>query len=148
MRLDDPLMETWFTHLTRVPAEEVAGLLAGHPREAKARLALEITSFFHSAEEAEGAAAAFDREVRDKALPEDLPEHTWSADWGESLPLPNLIANLGLAPSTSQARRLIQQGAVRLDGEVAGDPTSTLAEPGSAVLLQVGKKRFARILPR
>ncbi|HIF39737.1 MAG TPA: tyrosine--tRNA ligase [Planctomycetes bacterium] len=147
MRLDDPLMETWFTHLTRVPAEEVAGLLAGHPREAKARLAFEITSFFHSAEEAEAAARAFDREVRDKALPEDLPEHAWSGDWGASMALPNLIANLGLAPSTSQARRLIQQGAVRLDGEVVDDPTSSLAEPGSAVLLQVGKKRFARILP-
>jgi tyrosyl-tRNA synthetase len=141
-------METWFTHLTRVPAEEVARLLAGHPREAKARLAFEITSFFHSAEEAEAAAGAFDREVRDKALPEDLPEHAWSAEWGESLALPNLIANLGLASSTSEARRLIQQGAVRLDGDVASDPTSNLAEPGSAVLLQVGKKRFARILPR
>jgi tyrosyl-tRNA synthetase len=148
MRLDDTLMETWFAHLTRVPAEEVAQLLAGHPREAKARLAFEVTAFFHSAEDAAAAAGAFDREVRDKALPEDLPEHSWAGDWGESLALPNLIAKLGLAPSTSEARRLIKQGAVRLDGEVASDPTSSLAEPDSAVLLQVGKKRFARILPR
>ena len=148
MRLDDALMETWFAHLTRVPDEEVARLLAGHPREAKARLAFEVTTFFHSAEDAEAAAGAFDREVRDKVLPEDLPEHSWAEDWGESLALPNLIAKLGLASSTSEARRLIQQGAVRLDGEVAIDPTSSLVEPDSPVLLQVGKKRFARILPR
>jgi tyrosyl-tRNA synthetase len=148
MRLDDPLMETWFTHLTRVPTEEVALLLEGHPREAKARLAFEVTSFFHSGQEAQAAANAFDREVRDKVLPEDLPEYPWSVEWGDSLALPNLIANLGLAASTSEARRLIKQGAVRLDGEVAGDPSSCLAEPTGAVLLQVGKKRFARILPR
>jgi len=146
MRLDDPLMETWFTHLTRVPVDEVASLLAGHPRQAKARLAFEITTFFHGEEQAQAAAEAFDREVRDKALPADLPEMAWSQEWGEQLALPNLIANLSLAPSTSEARRLIQQGAVRLDGNVFADPKCLVDRSAAPILVQVGKKRFARVL--
>ncbi len=147
MRLADELMGTWFTLLTRLPEEEVTPLLAGHPRASKARLALEVTRFFHGEQAAQEAAEAFDREVRDKALPEDLPERIWDAGWGESLPLANLIAACELAPSTSQARRLIQQGAVRLDGDSVADPKASLEAPTEAILVQVGKKRFLRLLP-
>ncbi|MCB1134580.1 MAG: tyrosine--tRNA ligase, partial [Verrucomicrobiae bacterium] len=73
MRLDDESMETWFTLLTRVETDEIRSLLKGHPREAKARLGKEIASFFHDAAAADEAAAAFDREVRDKELPDELP---------------------------------------------------------------------------
>ncbi|MCA9573744.1 MAG: hypothetical protein KC656_38190, partial [Myxococcales bacterium] len=89
MRLDDESMETWFTLLTRVETDEIRSLLKGHPREAKARLGKEIASFFHDAGAADEAAAAFDREVRDKELPEDVEEKPWPADAGE-LPLANL----------------------------------------------------------
>lgn len=147
MRLDDEAMRTWFVQLTRVPLEEVEALLAGHPREAKARLAHEITAFFHGAEEAKAAAEAFDREVRDKELPEDLPEWAWGEPLEGEAPLPNVLRAMGLVQSTSEARRAIQQGGVRLDGEVQDDPRLLLTAPEAPVLIQVGKKRAARLLP-
>ncbi|MBL6721145.1 MAG: tyrosine--tRNA ligase [Planctomycetes bacterium] len=147
MRLDDEAMRTWFVQLTRVPLEDVEALLAGHPREAKARLAHEVTAFFHGADEAQAAAAAFDREVRDRQLPEDLPEWAWGAPLEGEAALPNVLHAMGLVQSTSEARRAIQQGGVRLDGEVQSDPRVLLAAPAAPVLIQVGKKRAARLLP-
>jgi tyrosyl-tRNA synthetase len=147
MRLDDAVMRTWFVQLTRVPLEEVEALLAGHPRDAKARLAYEITTFFHGPEEARAAAEAFDREVRDRELPEDLPEWSWGEPLEAEAPLPNVLRAMGLVQSTSEARRAIQQGGVRLNGEVQSDPRFLLTPPPAPVLIQVGKKRAARLLP-
>ena len=146
MRLDDESMGTWFTLLTRLGEGEIGELLAGHPRQAKARLGHELASFFHGQEAASEAAAAFDREVRDKALPEDIAEHPWPAP-GEELMLPNLLRALELVGSTSDGRRMIQQGAVRLDGEVVKDVKQLLSAPPERLLVQVGKKRFAYVLP-
>jgi len=147
MRLDDPAMETWFVQLTEVPEREIASLLAGHPREAKARLAWEISARFHGAAAADEARAAFDREVRDKELPEDVPEHAWREEWGEALALPNLLHAVGLAATTSEARRAISQGGVRLQGEVVGDAKAVVARAATPLLLQIGKRRVARVLP-
>ncbi|MCP5023277.1 MAG: tyrosine--tRNA ligase [bacterium] len=141
MRLDDDTMPVWFTQLTRLPEDEMEALLRGHPREAKARLAFEITAGYHGQEAAKEAAAAFDREVRDKRLPDDIAMTPWSKEWGTELPLPNLLRNMGLVQTTSDGRRMIQQGAVRLDGEVQKDPGSTISKPAGRVLVQVGKKR-------
>jgi len=147
MRLDDEAMATWFTLLTRVPEAEMTQLLAGHPREAKARLAFEITTFFHSADDAHAAAEAFDREVRKKELPSDLKECPWSDDWGTELPLANLLKEMGLVTSSSEARRAAQQGGVKLDGEVNKDATGPIARPTAPIVVQVGKKRVARLMP-
>jgi len=148
MRLPDDQMHTWFVQLTRVPEAEIAEFLAGHPRAAKARLAREITAFFHDDEAAAEAALAFDREVRDKVLPDDIPETPWRAEWGEEILLPNLLKEVGLVQTTGEGRRLIQQGGVRIDGTVVGQVKTQVGPPGSALLLQVGKKRFARVLPK
>ena len=145
MRLDDESMRTWFVQLTRVPESEIEEILAGHPREAKARLAREITTFFHGENAAKEAAAAFDREVRDKELPSDIPEHPWR--FGDAIALPGLLKELGLVRSTSEARRAMQGGGVRVDGESLRDPHHQLTPAQLPVLLQVGKKRFARLLP-
>ena len=145
MRLDDDLMETWFRLLTRVSEDEMAELLKGHPREAKARLGQELAGFFHGAEAAAEGALAFDREVRDKQLPDDIAEEPWPGD-DDTLPLAVLIKSIKLASSTSEARRLVQQGAVRLDGEVAKDPMGPIGRPTARVLVQVGKKRVAYLL--
>ena len=146
MRLDDRVMQAWFTYLTRVPETEIAALLAGHPREAKARLAREITAAFHDEQAAGEAAQAFDREVRDKQLPDELPETAWDEAWGEELPLANLLKAMGLAASTSDARRAARQGGVRIDGAVERDPLRAVSRPAGAVVIQVGKKRFGRLL--
>jgi len=144
MAIDDEVMESWFLLVTRVPEEELREILAGHPREAKARLAQEITTFYHDAEAAAAAREAFDRQFRDKQLPSDIPEHPWPGEAGE-LPLPNLLRELGLCKTTSEARRLIDQGGVRLDGEVEKDSRALVQRPSGELLVQVGKRRFARL---
>ncbi|MEZ6021155.1 MAG: tyrosine--tRNA ligase [Planctomycetota bacterium] len=147
MRLDDESMPVWFEQLTRLSAEQMSGLLAGHPREAKARLAFEITAGYHGEAAAREAAEAFNREVRDKELPADLPESTWPSAWGAGQALPNALKELGLVPSTSDARRMIAQGAVKLDGDVCSDVALELTPPAAPLLIQVGKKRYLRLLP-
>lgn len=147
MRLDDEAMRTWFMQLTSVPEDEIDELLAGHPRKAKARLAAEITEFFHGSEAAAEAAEAFNRQVRDKELPEDIPERAWDPTWGDEVPLPGLLRDLGLQSSTSEARRSMKGGGVRIDGQAVSDPNHSIGPPEAPVLIQVGKKRFARLLP-
>jgi tyrosyl-tRNA synthetase len=144
MAVDDEVMESWFLLLTRVPAEEIDEILAGHPREAKARLAHEVTAFYSDEEAALAGRQAFDSQFRDRQLPSDIPEHAWPGEGGE-LPLPNLLKELGLCGSTSEGRRLVQQGGVRLDGEVVQDPAHGVGRPSAELLVQVGKRRFAKV---
>ncbi|MEL6427803.1 MAG: tyrosine--tRNA ligase [Planctomycetota bacterium] len=143
MKVDDEVMATWFLHCTRVPEAEIESILAGHPREAKARLAREITGFYHGDAAALEAADMFDRQVRDKELPTDLPEHAWDAGWGDALALPNLLKEIGLCASTSEARRAIKQGGVRIDGDVVKDERASVDRSDERRLVQVGKKRAA-----
>ncbi len=147
MRLDDESMPVWFEQLTRLTPDEMRSVLAGHPRQAKARLAWEVTCTYHGEEAAQEAAEAFDREVRDKELPSDIDRHPWDPAWGETLPLPNLLRKLQLVTSTSEARRMIGQGAVKLDGTVCQDVQHTQGAPQQDLLVQVGKKRFAYLVP-
>ena len=145
MSIPDALTRTWLELLTDLAPAEQAELAQGHPREAKARLAFELVRSYHGAEAAEAARQGFDRQFRDKAVPEDVPELAWPGEQAE-LPLANLLAALGLCESTSDARRLIRQGAVRIDGAAVQDPVAPVARPaGAALLLQVGKRRFARL---
>ncbi|MFT5079534.1 MAG: tyrosyl-tRNA synthetase [Planctomycetota bacterium] len=145
MSLEDGSMETWFKLLTPLTDEQRDAVLGGHPREAKARLAEEITSFLHSPEAAKEARAAFDSQFRDKNVPDDIPLMDWPVP-GEELPLFLLVAKLGLAPSSNDARRLVTQGAVRLDGEPEKDGKRRFSEGETEVLIQVGKRRFGRVL--
>ncbi len=145
MSLDDESMEEWFRLLTQLPDEERQTVLAGHPREAKARLAEEITAFLHSPDAAKEARAAFDSQFRDKNVPEDIPLLEWPAQ-GEELPLFLLVAKLGLAQTSSDARRLQKQGAIRVNGEPELNDKRRFATGETEVLLQVGKRRFARVL--
>lgn len=143
MSIDDGAMEVWYRLLTRLAEPELAELLAGHPREAKARLAGELTRFFHGAERAQAAREAFDRRFRDREVPEDVPEVPWPG--AGALPLANLLRELGLATSTSDARRKVEQGGVRLDGEVLRDPAQLVKPPSGELLVQVGKRNFVRL---
>ncbi|MGK0481301.1 MAG: tyrosyl-tRNA synthetase [Planctomycetota bacterium] len=147
MQVDDEVMPTWFLHLTRLSPEKIEAVLTGHPREAKARLAAEVTTFYHGAEAAAEAAQMFNSEVRDKALPDNIPAVAWSDAWGAALALPNFLKEAGMCQSTSEARRAIQQGGVRLDGDVKDDVAFEVTKPSAEVLVQVGKKRVKRLTP-
>jgi tyrosyl-tRNA synthetase len=146
MRVVDEAMSVWFTQLTRLETAEIEALLGGHPREAKVRLAEEITTTFHGREAAQAAHEAFDRQVRDKELPDEIPGVDWRTEWGEALPLANLLAKASLVKSTSEGRRIVGQGGVKIDGRVATDALEEVARSSRPLLLQVGKKRIARIL--
>lgn len=147
MQVDDEVMPTWLLHLTRLDETTIAEVLTLHPREAKARLAKEVATFYHGSEAATEAAAAFDREVRDKVLPTDLPRVPWSEGWGPELPLANLLKEMGLCQSTSEARRALKQGGVKIDGAPQTDERATVSpSEGSERLIQVGKKRAAHLL--
>ena len=148
MSLSDEAMGTWFLLLTDLPSEEIDGLLAGHPREAKVRLAEELTRFLHGDEGAREAREAFERQFVAKQVPDDVPEKVFEGDWpAEGVQLGVLLREVGLAKSSSEAMRLIKQGGVKADGEVVKDPKALLPRPKQeqSILLQVGKRRFARV---
>ena len=146
MSIPDAVLGAYFDLATDVPAEEVRDLIAGNPLAAKLRLARALVTRYHGEQAADEAARKFDREVRQKELPQDIPDVTVPADrlvdgkvW-----IAHLIVHCDMAPSTSEARRLVAQGAVSIDGDVLQDPKANI-EPRDGMLLKVGKRKFARI---
>jgi tyrosyl-tRNA synthetase len=121
-------------------SELEAGLASGnlHPRDAKMRLAKEITAIFHGEAGAEAAEAAFVRIFQEHNVPQDMP--VFALQPGQSV-LDVLLAG-GLVGSRGEGRRLIQQNGVRLDGEILDDPNAPFPHPG---VLQVGKRRYLRV---
>ncbi|MCC6409839.1 MAG: tyrosine--tRNA ligase [Planctomycetes bacterium] len=146
MSLSDDVMRAWFELLTEVPASELDALLAGHPRQAKARLGEEIASFFHGRDAGRAAREGFDRQFRDKELPTDIPSVVYGKPWpAEGLALAVLLREIGLCASSSEARRLIEGGGVKLDGAVVADVNARVPSPAGELLLQAGKRKFARV---
>lgn len=150
MRIPDTLMEKYFRLATDVRADEAAEISAGlssgrlHPGQTKRRLAREIVTMYHSAQAAAVAEARFDTQFRDRGIPADIPvfELGDRGEWG----LADLLVAAGLCPSTSEAKRLAAQGAVRVDGQVARDWRARFVPDQLAgKVLQVGKRRFARL---
>ncbi|MEO0650178.1 MAG: tyrosine--tRNA ligase [Planctomycetota bacterium] len=146
MSITDDVMELWYVQLTRLAPERIAELLGGHPREAKATLAAELVRNYHGDQAAGDARAAFDKQFVKKELPDDIPDVAVDTDWSAAgLPLTVLLREAGLAQSGSEARRLIEQGGVKLAGEVVKDPKHLVPPPAESLLVQVGKRRFANV---
>jgi tyrosyl-tRNA synthetase len=114
-----------------------------HPRDAKAMVARKIVEWYYGPEAAERAAEEFDRVFRHRLLPSELPEHCFPGDVQE-LPLVDILVATGLVPSRSEARRQIQQGAVRVDGKPIQDAYARI-ELSDAHVIAVGKRRVVRI---
>lgn len=150
MSIRDELMVKYYRLVTDLSPDEVDAIAAGladgslHPGQAKRRLAREIVRMYHLAEAAEAAEARFDVQFKDRGIPEDIPEFALGeGEW----PLATLLADAGLVPSRSEARRMVAQGAVRLDGEPLGEAEASYrAADLDGRVLQVGKRRFARIV--
>jgi tyrosyl-tRNA synthetase len=149
MRLRDELIVTYLRLVTDVPPDEVDDVAARladgrmNPRDAKRRLARELVSLYHSPAAATAAEERFDLQFRDHGVPDDIPTVELEGDrWF----LPSLLQAAALVSSGSEARRMVAQGAVRLDGRVLTDATAEfdLLHLDGAVL-QVGKRRFARL---
>ncbi|MES9832608.1 MAG: tyrosine--tRNA ligase [Candidatus Thiodiazotropha sp. DIVDIV] len=148
MSVSDELMWRYYELLSFRPMNEIESWKqgvseGGNPRDVKVRLAEELVARFHSKEMAEEAHQAFVARFQKGQMPDEMPEHELKPE-GESYPIANLLKDSGLVKSTSEANRMIKQGAVRIDGEKLQDPTLSI-ELGSTAVYQVGKRRFARI---
>jgi tyrosyl-tRNA synthetase len=145
LSISDVLMWRWFTLLSFRSEQEIAALKAEvqagrNPKDAKVLLATEITARFHGAAAADAAQLDFELRARG-GVPEDIPE---IALQGAPLAIGALLKQAGLAPSTSEALRLIEQGGVRIDGTVLSD--KALRVEAGAFVVQVGKRKFARVV--
>ena len=148
MSISDELMWRWFDLLSFKTIVEIQNLkdeqAAGkNPRDIKVALAKEIISRFHDSKSADEAEENFINQFQKRNTPDDIEE--LSLDWKEdSIPLPNLLKEAGMIKSTSEAIRMIKQGAVRINEEKITD-TKFLISKGETAIYQVGKRRFKKI---
>ncbi len=137
MSISDDLMYRYYELLTDYDLNEVRQM---HPKEAKMLLAREMVARFYSEEEAEKEKESFERVFSKGQNPDDAPK----IKLNESVKLIDFLVGNKLVPSKNEARRLIQQGGVQLNGERISDPFFTL-EPGLKGIMRVGKKRFVEL---
>jgi tyrosyl-tRNA synthetase len=147
MSIPDDLMWDWLLHLTDQPQDEIqrqkAAVEAGklHPKDIKQGLARKLVAQYHGEAAAAEAEQGFQKVFSQGGLPDDMPELERDAPE----PLARLLAETQLADSRSQARRLLTQGAVKVDGEKVTDPFLELPSRPEPYVLKVGKRRFARV---
>ena len=148
LSISDDLMFRYYDLLSDLSRSEIAALKAQlangevHPKEVKKRLARELTARFHSPAAAVTAEENFEKVFQKGGLPDVIPEIRLAAN-GE-IWVPQLLVDAGLVTSTSDGRRMIQQGAVSLDGERVGDQGLKVQAAGE-ILVKVGKRRFCRV---
>ena len=147
MSLSDELMWRYFELLSRRSLDELAALKqevadGANPRDTKILLAREIITRYHNEAAAEQAYQDFVQRFQKNAIPDDLPEVTLNAG-ADGMGIANLLKDAGLVASTSEALRMIKQGAVKVDGDKLEDSKLQVL-PGQAVY-QVGKRKFARV---
>ncbi|HIC93117.1 MAG TPA: tyrosine--tRNA ligase [Anaerolineae bacterium] len=147
MSIPDEAMSNYFNLVTRWTPDQIAeierALASGelHPRDAKMKLAWEIVSIFHGDEAATRAEEHFKRVFQRRELPREMPTYRLSAPRN----IVELLVETGLAKSKSEGRRLIQQGGVRLDGEPVTS-IELVVQPKDGLVLQVGRRRFVRLV--
>lgn len=150
MSISDELMLKYYELLSDISLEQLNILKEGirngstHPRDAKVNFAKEIITRFHSKEAAEEAHENFDKMFRDKEVPEDIEtEKRRKSEIGSWLP--KLLANLGMVSSTSEGKRMIQQGGVHING-VKVNSEEILLEGIDELIIKVGKRKFKKIV--
>jgi len=143
MSISDELMWRYIELLSFEPPATVRQWKSEHPRDVKVRFAKEIVTRFHGKRAADAAEEAFERRHRHGELPEDLREVTLRAPEG-GLAIAQVLKLAGLAASTSEAQRLIEQGGVKADGERVSD-RSLKFMAGASFVIQAGKRKAARI---
>jgi len=150
MSIPDALIVRYYRLATEVPAPEIdtieTQLATGSllPRDAKIGLAGEIVRLYHGAAQAESARAHFERTVVRKELPDEMPTYSLG-DGGAGVSLGRLLVQLGWAASNREAQRLVQQGAVKVDGVRADDPRQS--EPSwRGKVLQKGNHQFVKLV--
>ncbi len=148
MSISDDLMWRYYELLSDVPPNDLKALRAKaesgemNPKDAKVQLGKELVARYHSGNAAEQAAREFENVFKDKNIPKDIPTmKSWGA---ESRWIGKVLADSKVCPSTSDAKRMIKQGAVSVDGEKVADENLAL-NGNQEYLIKVGKKRFLKI---
>ncbi|MGC0117512.1 tyrosine--tRNA ligase [Pseudoalteromonas piscicida] len=149
MSISDDLMWRYYELLSAKTLDDIAALkeeVAGgrNPRDIKIEFAKEMIARFHSEADAEAAHQDFIKRFQKNALPDEIPEVTVTIE-GESTFITNLLKEAGLVASTSEAMRMIKQGAVKLNGEDKVTDTKLEVAKGSCEIYQVGKRKFAKV---
>jgi tyrosyl-tRNA synthetase len=144
MSITDDLMWRYYELLSARTSAEIAELRAGHPKQAKVALAKEIVARFHGPEAAARAEAHFAQVHARREVPAELEERALALAGARSLPLARLLVQAGLAASHGEARRLVAQGGVSIDGVRCSDSNATLA--AGTFVVKVGKRRFLRVV--
>ncbi|MCG9598095.1 tyrosine--tRNA ligase [Vibrio sp. Isolate25] len=144
MSISDDLMWSYYELLSFRPLEEIQALKAGvesgkNPRDVKVALAKEIIARFHSEADADAAEQEFVNRFAKNQIPDEMPEFAFDA----GLPVSNILKEAGLCASTSEAMRMVKQGAAKIDGEKVAD--SKFSPEAGTYVFQVGKRKFARI---
>jgi len=148
MSISDELMWRYFELLSFRPDDEIVAFKretaeGRNPRDIKVLLAQEIVTRFHSAAAADAALVDFEARFQRGALPDDMPAVSLATAGGK-LPIAQILKQAGLTASTSDALRMIEQGGVRLNGEKVEDKALAVKR-GETCVLQVGKRKFARV---
>ena len=151
MSISDDLMFRYYELLSSRSLEEIRKLRESvesgrsHPKEVKAILAGELVSRFHTREAALSAREQFDAQFARKEIPKDIPEYALAKDMDRAAVfLPRVLKDAGLVKSTSEARRLIKQSAITMDGRKVR--TEEIAVPETGSVVKVGKRRFLRLM--
>ncbi|MBU1438992.1 MAG: tyrosine--tRNA ligase [Gammaproteobacteria bacterium] len=149
MSVSDDLMWRYYDLLSFRPLEEIAALKqqaaeGRNPRDIKIELAKEIIARFHDDAAAEAAHADFTQRFSKNALPDDIPEVTVTIE-AAAIAIPQLLKEAGLVESTSEAMRMIKQGAVKLNGDTKVEDSKLEFAKGSSTIFQVGKRKFAKV---
>lgn len=150
MSISDDLMWRYFDLLSALSIDQIAALKADvtagtNPRDIKINLAREMIARFHSEADAEAAYQDFINRFQKKALPDDIPEVTVQIE-GDVISIANLLKEADLVASTSEAMRMIKQGAVKLNGEEKISDSKLEIQKGSEAIYQVGKRKFAKVI--
>ena len=141
-------MWRYYELLTDLPAEEINARRfrcesgAENPRDAKVELAKLVIGDFHSKADADAAEDEFRRRFVEKQVPDEIEEARVEAG---NYKLPDLLVSTGLAASKGEAKRLIEQGGVRVNGEKAANAAAEIAIGDGEVLFQVGKRKFLKV---
>ncbi len=150
MSISDEVMLRYYELLSHISGEELNALPQRiqtgslHPKKAKENLALEIVARYWGKEAASRAKEEFENIFKEKGVPEDI--ETFAYEWEEeNVWIPKLLKASGAVPSTSEALRLIKQGALTVNGDRANDPDGKL--PRGNYLFKVGKRKFMKIIP-
>ena len=149
MSISDELMWRWFDLLSFKSSDEINALKSEqdngrNPRDIKIELAKELIARFHDEKSANDAESNFIDQFQKKNIPDDIEEILHKIS-GESIPLANLLKDCGMTSSTSEAMRMIQQGAVRIDEQKITDKTHQVFI-GTSAVYQVGKRKFKKII--